>query len=111
VRSTSPNFCGPFQPHQIDLELTLALRALTDPRISLFSASSVQHSSGVVISPVAPADPVVTGGRIWTQDPARPWAEALAATNGLIAAVGDAAGRVVYDVGGMHQSRSNERLT
>jgi predicted amidohydrolase YtcJ len=50
-----------------------------------------QHSSGVVISPVAPADPVVTGGRIWTQDPAWPWAEALAATNGLIAAVGDAA--------------------
>jgi hypothetical protein len=63
----------------------------TDPRLSLFSASSVQHSSGVVISPVAPADPVVTGGRIWTKDPARPWAEALAATNGLIAAVGDAA--------------------
>jgi hypothetical protein len=64
---------------------------VTDPRLSLFSASSVQHSSGVVISPVAPADPVVTGGRIWTKDPARPWAEALAATNGLIAAVGDAA--------------------
>lgn len=35
-----------------------------------------------------PADLVVTGGRIWTQDPDRPWAEALAARSGKLVAVG-----------------------
>jgi predicted amidohydrolase YtcJ len=38
----------------------------------------------------APADLVVTGGRVWTQDPARPWAEALAVRDGRIVAVGTA---------------------
>lgn len=37
----------------------------------------------------APADLAVTGGRIWTGDPARPWAEALAVRDGRIVAVGD----------------------
>src|SRR4051812_16739212 len=37
-----------------------------------------------------PADLVVTGGRVWTQDPARPWAEALAVRDGRIVAVGTA---------------------
>ncbi|MGY1643282.1 amidohydrolase [Geodermatophilus sp. SYSU D00703] len=37
-----------------------------------------------------PADLVVTGARIWTQDPARPWAEALAVRDGRITAVGTA---------------------
>ncbi|GAA2360793.1 amidohydrolase [Saccharopolyspora halophila] len=35
-----------------------------------------------------PADLIVTGGRIWTQDPGRPWAEALAARGGELLAVG-----------------------
>ncbi|TDC93491.1 amidohydrolase [Saccharopolyspora aridisoli] len=39
----------------------------------------------------SPADLVVTGGRIWTQDPGRPWAEALAVRDGKIVAVGSAA--------------------
>ncbi|MCZ2816292.1 amidohydrolase [Modestobacter sp. VKM Ac-2984] len=34
------------------------------------------------------ADLLVTGGRIWTSDPARPWAEALAARDGVLLAVG-----------------------
>ncbi|WP_406691228.1 amidohydrolase [Saccharopolyspora sp. ID03-671] len=38
-----------------------------------------------------PADLVVTGGRIWTQDPARPWAEALAVREGKIVAIGSGA--------------------
>ena len=38
-----------------------------------------------------PADRIVKVGRIWTGDPARPWAEALAVRDGAIAAVGSAA--------------------
>ncbi|WP_380173707.1 amidohydrolase [Kineococcus sp. DHX-1] len=34
-------------------------------------------------------DTLFLGGRIWTQDPDRPWAQALAATGGRITAVGD----------------------
>lgn len=34
------------------------------------------------------ADLVVVGGRVWTADPARPWAEAVAATGDRITAVG-----------------------
>lgn len=43
--------------------------------------------------PVAPgeADLVLTGGRIWTGDAARPWAEALAVRDGVLVAVGSAA--------------------
>lgn len=39
----------------------------------------------------APADLVVTGARIWTEDPERPWAEALAVRDGTIVAVGPGA--------------------
>ena len=39
-----------------------------------------------------PADLVLTGGRIWTADPAKPWAEAVAIRDGRIVYVGDAAG-------------------
>jgi predicted amidohydrolase YtcJ len=56
----------------------------------------------------APLDLVVTGGRIWTQDPARPWVEALGVRGGRIAALGSAAELAsltgsetdVHDVGG-----------
>jgi predicted amidohydrolase YtcJ len=40
-----------------------------------------------VVSP-APADRVFLGGRVWTADPARPWAEAIAVRGPLLAAVG-----------------------
>ncbi|HEY3480807.1 MAG TPA: amidohydrolase family protein, partial [Streptomyces sp.] len=57
---------------------------------------------------MTPADLVVTGGRIRTQDPERPWAEALAVRDGVLAAVGSTADvealigpdTVVHDVGG-----------
>src|SRR5256714_4243821 len=38
-----------------------------------------------------PADLVVTGGRIWTQDPRHPWAEALAVRDGVLMSVGSTA--------------------
>ncbi|MBX6315869.1 MAG: amidohydrolase family protein, partial [Isosphaeraceae bacterium] len=38
-----------------------------------------------------PADLIVRAGRLWTGDPERPWAEAIAARNGQILAVGTAA--------------------
>ncbi len=40
---------------------------------------------------VEPADLVLRGGRIWTGDPARPWATALAAAGEFLLAVGDEA--------------------
>lgn len=40
-------------------------------------------------TPAATASLILTGGRIWTGDPARPWASALAAAPGGILAVGD----------------------
>lgn len=54
------------------------------------------------------ADLVVTGGRIWTQDPRRPWAEALAVRSGVLVAVGTTAevlplagpATIVRDLGG-----------
>ena len=39
-----------------------------------------------------PADLILTGGRVWTADPATPWAEAIAIRDGRIAFVGDTAG-------------------
>ena len=40
-------------------------------------------------APAAKASLVLTGGRIWTGDPARPWAAAIAVAPGSILAVGD----------------------
>jgi len=40
----------------------------------------------------APADLLLTGGRVWTAEGARPWAEAVAIRDGRILYVGDAAG-------------------
>jgi predicted amidohydrolase YtcJ len=43
-----------------------------------------------------PADLVLTGGRIWTAEPAAPWAEAIAVRDGRILYVGDPAGAARY---------------
>ncbi len=43
-----------------------------------------------------PADLIVSAKRIWTGDPARPWAEALAARGGAIAALGTRADIMAY---------------
>jgi predicted amidohydrolase YtcJ len=40
----------------------------------------------------APADLLLTGGRVWTAEAERPWAEAIAIRDGRILYVGDAAG-------------------
>src|SRR5262245_33299869 len=40
-------------------------------------------------APVAKASLVLTGGRVWTGDPAKPWATAIAVAPGGIVAVGD----------------------
>ncbi len=43
-----------------------------------------------------PADLIVKAKRIWTGDPANPWAEAIAARKGVIAAVGKSADIMAY---------------
>lgn len=43
------------------------------------------------LSTDGPAETVLKTGRIWTGDPARPWAEALAVRTGVVIAVGDVA--------------------
>ena len=39
-------------------------------------------------TPEPPADLLLTGGRVWTADPARPWAEAVAVRDGRVVFVG-----------------------
>src|SRR5262249_18426513 len=48
--------------------------------------------AGRVLTPQdsGPADLILKAGRIWTGDPARPWAEAIASRQGEIVAVGGA---------------------
>jgi predicted amidohydrolase YtcJ len=43
-----------------------------------------------------PADLILTGGRVWTAEPAAPWAEAIAVRDGRILYVGDPAGAARY---------------
>jgi predicted amidohydrolase YtcJ len=43
---------------------------------------------GVGSTPEPPADLLLTGGRVWTADPAQPWAEAVAVRNGRVVFVG-----------------------
>ena len=44
----------------------------------------------------APADLILTNGRVWTADPAKPWAEAVAVRGDRIAYVGDAKGAAAF---------------
>jgi hypothetical protein len=46
-------------------------------------------SSAVPAAPAAKASLILTGGRIWTGDSARPWATAIGVAPGGIVAVGD----------------------
>ena len=62
-------------------------RTLTAALLGL-SASAVGRSSGREEQADEPADLIVVAGRIWTGDPAKPWAEALACRRGEITAVG-----------------------
>ena len=65
-------------PSRSNRRLTLAAALLT-----LFAA---ERSRGE--EPEKPADLIVVAGRIWTGDPAKPWAEAVAVRAGAIVAVG-----------------------
>src|SRR5688572_7687991 len=51
---------------------------------------------GVAAAADPPADLLLTGGRIWTADPAAPWAEAVAIRGGRIAFAGNAAGAAAH---------------
>lgn len=65
------------------------MRVLLVSFLSVAAAALGLAESQRPAPPVATASLVLTGGRIWTGDPARPWASALAASGGVILAVGD----------------------
>ena len=52
--------------------------------------------AGLVQAAEAPADFLLAGGRVWTADPALPWAEAVAIRGNQIVYVGDLAGAEVF---------------
>jgi predicted amidohydrolase YtcJ len=63
----------------------------------LLTSSSVVLVAGIALAAapatsVAPADLVLTNARIWTADPARPWAEALAVSKDRLVYIGTDAG-------------------
>jgi predicted amidohydrolase YtcJ len=58
--------------------------------VMLATASTVMVQPTPAQPSAAPPDLVVTNARIWTGDPARPWAEALAASGERLVAVGTA---------------------
>jgi len=62
-------------------------RTLTAALLTL-SGWAIGHTSGRAEGPGESADLIVVAGRIWTGDPAKPWAEALASRDGEIVAVG-----------------------
>jgi len=57
-----------------------------------------------------PADILLTGGRVWTADAARPWAEAVAIRDGRILYVGSAAGADRYRGPGTRAAELSGRL-
>jgi predicted amidohydrolase YtcJ len=62
--------------------------------IAMAAAALVVLAPAPAVLPAAlpSGDLVLTGGRIWTADPAKPWAEAVVLHDGRIAFVGDDAG-------------------
>jgi len=62
-------------------------------RTAVLAATCLILGFSVAVRPAdAPADLVLTGGRVWTAETAGPWAEAVAIREGRIVYVGDAAG-------------------
>jgi predicted amidohydrolase YtcJ len=69
-------------------------------RIAVWSAASLLLSGATALgAQSAPADVVLSGGKVFTSDPARPWAEAIAVRGGRIVAVGTVA-EIEAHVGG-----------
>ncbi len=74
---------------------------MTRPRrrhalVAAIAISTTAAFLGLAAAADPPADVVLTGGRIWTADPAAPWAEAVAIRGGRIAFVGNAAGAAAH---------------
>ena len=86
---------------------------MTDSTLRQRLTAAIVLSSAILLG-LAPAPPpadlVLTGGRIWTADPARPWAEALAIRDGRIAFVGDAAGATALKGAGTRVAGLDGRL-
>jgi predicted amidohydrolase YtcJ len=61
------------------------------PHFSLIAAGLALLATAILTAQAAPADLVLTNGRIYTVDASRPWAEAVAIRGSRIAAVGTTA--------------------
>jgi predicted amidohydrolase YtcJ len=62
------------------------LRAILQPLALLLCAASISRAQGRMVEP---ADIIVVHGRVYTEDPKQPWAQAVAIHRGKIVAVGD----------------------
>jgi predicted amidohydrolase YtcJ len=62
------------------------LRAVFQPLALLFCIASISRAQGRIVEP---ADMIVVHGRVYTEDPKQPWAQAVAIRHGKIVAVGD----------------------
>jgi len=62
------------------------LRVVVQSLLLLLLAASLSRSQGRF---AAPADIIVVHGRVYTEDPKQPWAQAVAMYRGKIVAVGD----------------------
>jgi predicted amidohydrolase YtcJ len=65
---------------------TLPLRAVLRMLPLLLCAASISHAQGRIVEP---ADIIVIHGRVYTENPQLPWAQAIAMYRGKIVAVGD----------------------
>jgi predicted amidohydrolase YtcJ len=63
-----------------------ALRVTVQSLLVLLFAASLSRAQGRIVEP---ADIIVVHGRVYTEDPKQPWAQAVAVYKGKIVAVGD----------------------
>src|SRR5712664_4225961 len=63
-----------------------ALRVVLQSLPLLFCAAAMSHAQGRIVEP---ADIIVVHGRVYTENPKQPWAQAVAIYRGKIVAVGD----------------------
>jgi len=65
---------------------TRFIRIAARAAILVFVGVSIGHAQGLIVEP---ADIIVVHGRVYTENPKQPWAQAVAIHGGKIAAVGD----------------------
>ena len=63
-----------------------SLRAILESLAVLLCTASISQAQGRVVEP---ADIIIVHGRVYTEDPKQPWAQAVATYRGKIVAVGD----------------------